>query len=149
MLRYCGYDLSERQIGSRSPASRFTPQQVETMRLMAKGGSSSLEIAAELDLKPQSIRAKLNSMGIRLRRRVARLNVRLVVPVTKAMAAAADQRGIGVAALIRRLIAVISRDDLFDDLLPIPRAHSLGAAAAGESEPPVVIIRSPQFAVVL
>jgi hypothetical protein len=113
----------------RTPPSRFTRQQVDEMVKMAHAGASSLEIGAALDLKPSAIRAKLNSMGVRLRRRVARQRLRLVVSVTERTLAAADARGIGVPALIRRLLAVISRDNLFDRILPLPVPHSLGAAA--------------------
>jgi hypothetical protein len=128
----------------RTPASRFTRQQVGEMVKMAHAGASSLEIGRALDLKPSAIRAKLNSMGVRLRRRVARQRLRLVVSVTKRMLAAADDRGISVPALIRRLLAVISRDNLFDSILPLPVPHSLGAAAVIDrwhNQPPTILRR--------
>jgi hypothetical protein len=45
---------------------------------------------------------------------------------------------------IRRLIAVISRDDLFDEILPLPVPHSLGAAAVVDrwhNMPPTILRR--------
>jgi hypothetical protein len=104
-----------------------------------KQNATSLEIGAALGLKP----------SVTLRKRVLLLRVRMVLDVTQRMRHAAMMRGITPQQLIRRLLDAISRDNLFDMILPIPRAHSLGAAAVDESKPPVVIIRSPQFAVVL
>jgi hypothetical protein len=145
LVRYAGYDETETPIVPRGPASRFSEDQIGTMVCMAGQGASSLEIGAALNVKAQAVRARLNRMGIRLRKRVGRLRIRLVVPVSKAMQAAADVRGITVPALIRRLLRVISKNEFyFDELLPIPQPHSLGAAAVVDrwhNQPPAILRR--------
>ena len=70
---------------------------------------------------------------------MARSRIRMVLDVTKRMREAAEARGITPQQLIRRLLRVISRDNLFDIILPLPVPHSLGAAALGAAathEPP-------------
>jgi hypothetical protein len=140
---YAGYDAGERPISPRGPASRFSDEEIEAMVELAQSGASSIEIGHQLGIKAESVRARLWRSGIRLRKRVARLRVRLVVPITKRIAAAADQRGISVPALIRRLLAAISKNDLFDELLPIPQPRSLGAAATPcwHNQPPTILRR--------
>jgi hypothetical protein len=114
---------------------------------VAEAGASSLEIGAALSLTPESIRAKLNKLGVALRKRVLRLRVRMVLDVTRAMRRAAQDRGIRPQQLIRRLLQTISRNDLFDQILPLPpvRVHSLSAAAVHEVRPMVIIITQPQL----
>ena len=153
LCRYAGFDPTEcawKPKAVRGPGSRFSTEQIEIMISMAeKQNATSLEIGAALKLKPEAIRAKLNKLGVSLRRHVLLLRVRMVIDVTRRMRHAAMARGITPQQLIRRLLQAISKDNLFDSILPIPRAHSLGAAAASESKPPVTIIRASQFAVVL
>ena len=100
---------------------------------MAHDGASGVEIAHALDLKAQGVRAKLNSLGIRLRRRVRATRLRMVISISRRMRLAADARGVTVQQLIKRLLQVISRDNLFDTILPLPVPHSLGAAAVHET----------------
>lgn len=151
LLRYAGFDPTERQIlkttaPQRGASIRFTREQIDTMIQMADDGASSLEIGKAIERKPEAIRAKLCALGFRLRKRVTRLRIRLVVPATKRMYAAAEERGITVQALIRRLLRAISKNDLFDELLPIPVPHSLGAAAVNEPGRVVSLIRCPELA---
>jgi hypothetical protein len=94
---------------------------------MAHDGASGVEIAHALDLKAHSVRAKLNSLGIRLRHRVRATRLRMVVGISGRMRLAADARGVTVQQLIRRLLHGISRDNLFDTILPLPVPHSVGA----------------------
>jgi hypothetical protein len=74
-------------------------------------------------------------------RKIKASRISMMVYCTAAMYAAADSRSISIQTLIRRLLAVISKENLFDQLLPPVRAHSLGAAAVGEST--LVIVRCP------
>jgi DNA-binding CsgD family transcriptional regulator len=136
MLRYCGYDPSETPIIPRGPASRFTDEQIDEMLQMAADGASGVEIAHALGFKAQSVRAKLNSLGVRLRRQVLATRLRMVISISRRMRLAADARGVTVQQLIRRLLQVTSRENLFDQLLPVVRARSLGAAAVHETPTP-------------
>jgi hypothetical protein len=160
---YAGFDPTESSIIPRSPASRFTPEQIGGMLQMAADGASGVEIAHALDLRPQSVRAKLSSLGVRLRRRVARTRLRMVIRITKRMRIAADARGVTVQQLIRRLLRAISRDNLFDTILPLSVPRSLGAAVTNEpqlrwlNQPPIILrhvelggcIETPRLAICL
>jgi hypothetical protein len=133
MLRYCGYDPSETPIIPRGPASRFSDEQIAEMVAMASNGASGVEIAKALNLRAEAVRKRLWCMGIELRRAPLRSRIRMVVGITKRMRIAANARGVTVQQLIRRLLQTISRDDLFDSILPLARPHSLGAAAVREA----------------
>jgi hypothetical protein len=148
LQRYCGYDPEELAIIPRSPASRFSEDEVGTMVTMAADGASSLEISAVLGIKAEAIRARLNRMGIRLRKRIARSRIRMVLDVPRIMREAAEARGITPQQLIRRLLRAVCHDNLFDELLPLPVPHSLGAAAVHErsvASVPLATLRSPQL----
>lgn len=143
LQKWCGYDPTERPF-RRSYGARFTPDQISAMIDMAKAGANSLEIGKALDLKPEAIRKKLNSLGVSLRRRITRSRLRMVLDITKRMRDAANARSITPQQLIRRLLTAISKQCLFDQILgPPPRPCSLGAAAT----PPqgVSLVRCPQL----
>lgn len=142
---YAGYDPSERPFRGRYGV-RFTPDQINEMVRLAKDGASSLEIGSALDLKPTAIRAKLASLGVRLRRRISRSRLRMVLDISKRTREAAEARSITPQQLIRRLLMTISRQCLFDQILgPPPRPHSLGACAVDERPTVVVLIRTPML----
>jgi hypothetical protein len=145
LMPYAGYDPTEEQIVPRGPASRFSEEEIATMVCMAAEGASSLEIARHVHAKPEAIRAKLWRLGIRLRKRVARLRVRMQISITARMREAAEARGITPHQLIRRLLRVISKNEFyFDELLPLPVPHSLGAAAVVDrwhNQPPTILRR--------
>jgi hypothetical protein len=52
----------------------------------------------------------------------------MVIGITRRMRIAANARGVTLQQLIRRLLRVVSRDNLFDTILPRPMPRSLGAA---------------------
>jgi hypothetical protein len=132
LQKWAGYDPSERQIVARSAVSRFEPEQIETMVDLARSGASGVEIGRQLHVKPEAVRARLWRMGISLRKRaVARLQVRMVVPIGRAMSAEADRRGISVQTLVRRVLRAVVEGDWFDEILGRP-FRSLGAAATCE-----------------
>jgi hypothetical protein len=145
LIRYCGYDASEKRFRGRY-GSRWTAAQIDQLKALVKGGATGKEVAAALDLKVQAVRAKCSALGLSLRRKIKASRVRMLVYCTAATYAAADARSISVQVLVRRLLAAISKADLFDELLPLPQPRSLGAAATSESKPPVVILRCPQLA---
>jgi hypothetical protein len=147
LQRYAGYDETETPIIPRGPASRFSDEQIGEMMRLAADGASGVEIAHQLNLKPEAVRARLWRLGVQLRRRITKTRLRMVIHVTKRTYAAAEARGVSVQVLIRRLLAAVSKQDLFDEILPMPVAHSLGAAAVNEMPHTVVIlIRAPQLA---
>ncbi len=144
---YAGRDASERPIVRRGPATRFSAEEIETMVELAQSGASSIEIGHRLNIKPQAIRARLWRMQIPLRKRVLQSRVRMMLDVSKHLHHAARLRGISPQRLIRRLLRVISRDNLFDTILPLPVPHSLGAAVTNEpplrwhNQPPTILRR--------
>ena len=144
---YAGFDPTERQITPRGPASRFSDEQIAEMVAMAGDGCSGVEIAHALGVKAQSVRAKLANMGIKLRRAALRSRIRMVIGISKRMRLAANARGLTIQQLIRRLMQTISRDNLFDTILPLPMPRSLGAAATNEppprrhNQPPTILRR--------
>jgi hypothetical protein len=138
MLRYAGYDPDEEQIFKTTPQQRgfghrFTSEEIQTMITMANDGASSPEIGRALGVKPPAIRAKLSSMGYRLRRPKLSAKLRVVLALPTALREAAARRGITPAALIRRLIEALVRRDLIDavldDDLTERRPHPLGASS--------------------
>jgi hypothetical protein len=146
MLRYCGYDPTETQFNQRATARRFTPGQLDQLKTMAKADAGGKEIAAALGVKVQAVRAKCSQLGISLRRKIKASRLRMVVPCTAGMYAAAAARPISIQTLNRRLLGAISKVNLFDEILgPIPRPHSLGAAAVGETKAATVILSCPQL----
>jgi hypothetical protein len=64
LCRYAGFDPTERQIIPRSAASRFSDEQIATMESMAMDGCSGVEIAHQLGLKAEAVRARLWRKGI-------------------------------------------------------------------------------------
>jgi hypothetical protein len=132
LLKYAGYDSSERQIVPRSASSRFSETQIAEMRQMAGEGASGVEIAKALGLKPAAVRSKCWALGVRLRQRTLKSRIRMVIDISKRLRAAADARGLSPPALIRRLISQISKLDMFDEILGPMVPHSLGAAATYE-----------------
>jgi hypothetical protein len=132
LMKYAGYDSSERQIVPRSASSRFSETQIAEMRRMAADGASGVEIAKALGLKPAAIRSKCWTLGIGLRRSTLKARIRMVISVTRRMREEAAARGVTVQVLIRRVLDAVSFGDWFDDLLSPMRAHPLGAAATRE-----------------
>lgn len=118
---YAGFDETERQIVPRGPASRFTDEQIAEMVAMAGDGASGVEIAHQLGLKAEAVRKRLWGMGVPLRRTPLRSRIRMVVDISRRMHHAARMRGISPQQLVRRLLQAISRDNLFDEILPFVR----------------------------
>jgi hypothetical protein len=116
----------------RSPASRFTDEQIGEMIAMAADGASGVEIAKALGLKPAAIRSKCWALGVRLRRPTLKTRIRMIVSVTRRMRDEAAARGVTVQVLIRRVLDAVSSGDWFDELLSPMAPHSLGACATYE-----------------
>ncbi len=134
LLKYAGFDPTERQIckpvtPTRGPGHRFSEYEIAEMQVMASDGCNSLEIGKALGIKAEAIRAKLNVLGVRLRRKVTALRVRMVLNIPKRMRDAAQARHMTVQRLIRLLLDTINRDCLYDSILgPIPESVAAGSA---------------------
>ncbi len=131
LLPFAGYDRHERQIVPRGPASRFSADEIEAMKELARSGASGVEIAHQLGHRAEAIRAKLWRLGYRLRQKAAKSKIRMTLRITRRMREAASRRGISVQQLVHRLLRTISANDLFDEVLGRP-FRSLGAAAIHE-----------------
>lgn len=101
---------------------RFEPSEIEKLRLMAEVGHSGLAIARSLGRTPQSIRVKCVELGIRLRPRKAKREVRFVLEDQdhKRLSADADAQGITVARLCQQLLHTIAHDGLTAAVLDLP-----------------------------
>src|SRR5262249_40269753 len=114
------------------------------MVLLAKSGASSLEIGRALGIKPSAVRSKLCALGYSLRKPRPVDTVRLVLRSGPGLRAAAARRGIGVPALIRRLIDTIIRDKRMDQVLsdsPLVAADKAAAVYPEESVHSLIIER--------
>jgi hypothetical protein len=96
---------------------RFSPDDVQTIESMVGEGCNSLEIAHRIGVPAEAIRKKIVALGLVLRHRVAKLRVRMVLDVPRALQEAATARGVTPQMLIRRLLKVICRDRLFTAIL--------------------------------
>lgn len=104
---------------------RFTPADIEKLRLMASWGHDGKSIARSLDRTPQAIRVKCVELGIKLKRQsVASRRVRLPVPVWTKLKAAAAAYNMTVVKLNALLVETIVRDDLFNAVLDVPPAKT-------------------------
>jgi hypothetical protein len=105
---------------------RFTPADIDKLRLMADFGHDGKSIARALDRPPQAIRVKCVELGIKLRPpSVEHRRVKLPLETWASLRRAAEARGTTIARLARLLIETIVRDDLFDAVIdsapPAPR----------------------------
>ena len=109
---------------------RFTPAEIEKLRLRADFGHNGKSIARALDRPPQAIRVKCVELGIKLRpASIEHRRVKLPLETWATFRGAAEARGTTVARLAKLLIETIVRDDLFDAVIdpppPKPRPMTL------------------------
>jgi hypothetical protein len=101
---------------------RFTPYEIDHIRLMASVGHAGTAIAKSLDRSPQSVRVKCVELGISLRPMKARAEVRTPVEdeVWQKLKIAAKERATSVPKLVRMLLRIIVRDRLFEAVIDPP-----------------------------
>jgi hypothetical protein len=106
----------------RGPGSRFTVQQVETLRMMAARGESGIVIARALGVSAEAIRKKAVALGVRLRpiKKSDQLRFKIEPAVAVRLREEAKLRGTTSHGLARQLLTVIAWDHLFDAVLDPP-----------------------------
>jgi DNA-binding NarL/FixJ family response regulator len=99
----------------------FTHEAVAIMRRMAAAGSTAPEIAKAIGAKPSSVSVMCNRYQIKLGM-TRHVGASVSLQTRQALIQEAKRRGHqGVGPLIRRILATVAKDKLFDAVLGEPR----------------------------
>ncbi len=102
---------------------RFTPAEIEKLKLMASWGHDGKSIGRALDRTPQAIRVKCVELGIALRVPSANCRRVKISPETwEGLCAEAAQLGTSPGRLARQLVEVVVRDRLYAAVIDPPLA---------------------------
>ncbi len=94
----------------------FTPERVAIMRRMAADGATAEDIAKAIGSTVTSVRTKTAVLKISLRKGKY-LGASVPTDVAALCITAAEQRGVTIGALVRKLLITVAQDDLFDAIL--------------------------------
>jgi adenine/guanine phosphoribosyltransferase-like PRPP-binding protein len=98
---------------------RFTPQEVDTIRVMAARGFSGIAIARELGRPALAIRKKAVELGVRLRPMLIPKKARVVVPsdVLTLLKDAAAVRGVNARRLASMILSTVACHGIINAVL--------------------------------
>jgi hypothetical protein len=102
---------------------RFTPADIETIRLMASCGYLATAIAAKLGREPLAVRTKMVALGLPLRRRGKPKNgSRFMIPdrLWTEISVAAAKRNVKPTKLCHLALEAIARDKMWDAVIDAP-----------------------------
>lgn len=105
----------------------FTHEAMAIMRRMAAAGSTAPEIAKAIGAKPSSVSVMCNRYQIQLGM-TRHVGASVSLQTRQALIQEAKRRGHkGVGPLVRRILATVAKDKLFDAVLGEPGERRRGA----------------------
>jgi hypothetical protein len=114
----------------RGPGSRFSAQDVETIRAMAAVGHGGVAIARKLDVSAEAIRKKCIAIGLPLRppKKSNQLRFKIEPAVVTRLREEARRRGTTAHGLARQIVTVCVWDSLIGAVIDAPISSPIAKA---------------------